>query len=314
MNPYYYDNDEVQAELQPAAGRAKHWFRYSVHFPSTYQTHHEELNTVEGVYYCPRQAGTIPLVILVHGMGDQSVIPCQFLARHLARMGMATFVLYLPFHSSHMPETMKKRLPNLNPEEWFELYRVSVINLRQVVDWAGSRTELDNKRVAAFGISLGGFVSAIAMGVDKRIKAGVFTVTAGNSEKMMRLSKAETYRTGYQRSDDEYNQIQKTYTEYLAEVAEKGFENVDAARPSFLTDPMTFAPYLMGRPILMINALWDKYIPREAVLDLWQACGRPGIKWFPAGHGSIWLWYPVIRRHITRFLSSAFGLTGASVE
>jgi fermentation-respiration switch protein FrsA (DUF1100 family) len=52
---------------------------------------------------------------------------------------------------------------------------------------------------------------------------------------------------------------------------------------------MTFAPYLRERPILMINALWDEFIPRQATLDFWKACGKPDIKWFPAAHATIWL-------------------------
>jgi len=44
-------------------------------------------------------------------------------------------------------------------------------------------------------------------------------------------------------------------------------ENVTPVRKSFLTDPMTFAHLLQQRPLLMINALWDEFIPKEATLD-----------------------------------------------
>jgi hypothetical protein len=112
----------------------------------------------------------------------------------------------------------------------------------------------------------------------------------------------ETFNT-----EEEYDEIQREYAKYLTEVAEKGFENVTTARKSFLTDPMTFAYSLRKRPVLMLNALWDEYIPREATIDFWEACGRPDIGWFPSTHTTFWLWFPLIRRRIVHFLSSTLG-------
>jgi len=206
-----------------------------------------------------------------------------------------------------MPEAMSNRLPALTSEEWFEGYQVSVIDVRQVVDWAGGRAEINKEQIAVIGISFGGFISAIAMGIDKRIRVGVFLVAGGNSEKIMWLGKNRAVKTGYSRTESEYHHLQSSYARYLAEVAEKGFENVDPVRKSFLTDPMTFASYLRKRPVLMLNALWDEYIPRQATLDFWEACGKPAITWFPATHTTIWLWYPFISRKIAGFLRTTFG-------
>ncbi|MEE8419882.1 MAG: hypothetical protein V3R92_00310 [Dehalococcoidales bacterium] len=138
-------------------------------------------------------------------MGDELLIPGKFLARALVREGIACFVIYSIFHSRRMPKTVRKRLPVLTPEEWFENYRISVIDVRQVVDWASRRSELNEKKVG---------------------------------------------------------------------------------------------------PVLMLNASWDEYIPKESTLDFREACGKPPITWFPATHATIWLWYPLIRRNITRFLRS----------
>ena len=303
MNPYSYINNQPKAELRLKRDTSNS-LHYSMRFPSAFNTGYPENSMVRGEYYRPKLRNKTPLVILVHGMGDLSVIPCKLLARPLLRQGIACFVLYLTVHSSRIPEAMGRHLPYLTSEEWFQSYQLSVVNIRQILDWAHSRPELDEKQVAVLGISFGGFVSSIAMGVDTRIKTGVFIVTGGNSEKMTWLSKASPYRKRYQRTEAEYLNIQNSYAKYLLEVSEKGFESVTPVRQSFLTDPLTFASYLKGRPVLMLNAAWDKYIPREAVTEFWQACGRPTIKWIPSGHASIWLWYPTIRRHIIGFLKS----------
>ena len=113
------------------------------------------------------------------------------------------------------------------------------------------------------------------------------------------------YRERYPRSEAEHHEIQRSYFEYLGKVAEFGFENVPSENGSFQTDPMTFAGELKGRPIFMINALRDKYIPEEAVIEFWQALGEPRIRWIPSGHAGVWLHYPSIRDDITDFLRSA---------
>ena len=308
MNPYNYSSDDLHSNLQLKQTTAR-WLRYAVDFPTAHLTRHEQNNTVHGDYFQPRDTDNAPLVVLFHGIGDQLLIPCKFLARTLVKKGMACFVLYSIFHSRRMSETVKKRYPALTPEEWFESYQISVIDVRQVIDWANGRAEINKEQVAVLGISFGGFISAITMGVDKRIKAGVFLIVGGNSEKIGRKSRKHSMRKGYkQRTEAEYNEIQRDYARYLAEVAEKGFENVTPVRKSFLIDPMTFASYLRGRPVLMLNALWDEYIPKEATLDFWEACGKPAISWFPGTHTTFWIWFPLIRRKIAHFLGETFGI------
>jgi cephalosporin-C deacetylase-like acetyl esterase len=305
VNPYSYTSDGTQFNLH-LKGTSGKWQRYAVDFPSARPTRYEETNTVRGEYFQPREVDNAPLAILLHGVGDQSVIPCRLLARSLVKNGVACFIPYLVVHSSRMPEVTKRRFPLLTAEEWFEGYRISVIEVQQVLDWAGSRAEIDKGKIAVIGISFGGFISAIAMGVDERIGAGVFITMGGNGEKISRQSRRGSIREGYWHTEAEYHQIQKSYTQYLSEVAENGFENVIPVRESFLTDPLTFAHRLRQRPVFMINALWDEAIPKQATLDFWEACNQPDIAWLPATHASIWLWYPLISRKIADFLSSTF--------
>jgi cephalosporin-C deacetylase-like acetyl esterase len=211
-----------------------------------------------------------------------------------------------------MPAVIRNRLPDLTPDDWFEGYQISVTDVRQVIDWASGQPEINETQVAVIGISLGGFISAIAMGVDKRITAGIFLVAGGNSERIAWEGRKQSAKTRDNLTEVEYNEAQNHYAQYLTEVAQHGVENVTPVKKSFLTDPMTFAVYLRKRPVFMLNALWDEYIPRQATLDFWKAAGRPAIAWFPATHSTIWLWYPLIRRKIgrkiVRFLGSAFGM------
>jgi dienelactone hydrolase len=303
MNPYSYPAVEPYFNLH-LKETTRGLLRYAVDFPVAKLTrYYKESNTGRGELFLPREDFNGPLAILIHGWGDQSVIPCKLLAKALVKRGVATFILYLVFHSSRMPKVMKDKGLHLSPEEWFEGYQTSVVEIRQIVDWASSLRETDEEKIAVIGISLGGIIAAISMGVDKRISAGVFVVTGGNYENPAWLKEKRDTRKAV-----EYSEGQERYTQYLTEVAERGSENVTPPKKSYLTDPLTFAGYLRKRPIMMINALWDKSVPRQATYDFWEACGKPAIRWFPSTHASIWLFYPLISRQIVSFLRATFGM------
>ena len=305
MHPYDYPTSGARFRLRLREA-TRRWFHYLVTFPSAHPTRYWENNTVLGEYFVPSSGDRFPLVILLHGLGDQSMIPCKMLARHLARKGIASFVLYLVFHSRRTPEALKAQPLNLTASDWLEVFQVSVTDVRQVIDWAKARVEIDDQQVAVFGISLGGFASAIAMGIDKRIMAGVFLATGGNLEEITWGGKSHALRRGHSCTQEECHNIYGSYRQYLAEVNQKGFENDTPAKECFLFDPVTFAPYLRKRPVLMLNARWDGIIPRYSTQSFWEACGRPPIIWLPATHVTIYLWYPLIRRKVTAFLQSTF--------
>ncbi len=309
MNPYDYHSSEPCFNLQLKETTSK-WLRYAVDFPTAHPTQYEENNTAYGEYFQPVGVDHAPLAILIHGWGDRGVIPCKFFAPALAKRGIACFILYLVFHSSRMPEVIKSRLPLLTPDEWFEGYQISVIEIRQIIDWAGKRQEINENQIGVVGLSLGGFVSSIAMGIDERIKAGVFLISGGNAERITWNTRNKAIIEGHTCAETECHEIHSHYPQYLAEVAEKGFENVTPLIGCFQTDPLTFAPSLRQRPILMINALWDDYIPRQATLDFWEACDKPTILWLPGTHVTVWLWYPIIQQRTAGFLASAFDMSG----
>jgi predicted esterase len=302
MNPYNYPNfkPDFNVTLNQTTTR---WLRYSVKFPIARPTRYKENNVAHGQYYQPRQGSNWPLAILVHGWGDRSVLPCKLLARDLAKKGIASFIVYLVFHQTRMPFEIIERLPNLTPEEWFEGYQTSVIDIRQIIDWAGRRKDINKNNIAVIGISLGGIISAISMAVDERIRAGIIMVAGGNYQSRAWLRKTEP---GH--SDAEYRQYENQYALYLREVGKRGVEKVAPPKKSYLTDPMTFASSLHQRRLLMLNAMWDERIPKQNTIDLWEACGRPEIKWYPATHSSIWLLYPLLLRQITNFLKATFDL------
>jgi len=305
MNPYEYSTNNARFDIQ-LRRRTSAWVWNTVDFPAAFQFPHGKSDMVRGDYFHPSGSGKAPLVILLHGVGDASMIPCRWLARSLAGRGIASFVPRLVVHSSRLRGAGWRGVPRMSDEEWFQSYRTAVVEIRQLVDWAGRRDELDETKVGVLGVSFGSLISAIAMAVDERITAATLIVSGGNSGKIVQKARAGVVRKGYQVTEAEYRAGQQDYLQYLAEVAEKGFEDAVPSRVSYLNDPMTYARYLRERSLLMINARWDEFIPPEATLDFWEACNRPAITWLPTTHSGIWLWYPYIKKSVGNFFESAF--------
>ena len=249
MNPYRYPKAEITPNLQ-LKKKTRRWSQYLVDFPTAHPTPYELNNTVLGEYFQPNEAKNAPLVVLLHGIGDLSVTPCRMLAKVLARKGMAVFIIYSVMHSKRMPADVMKRFPHLTNQEWFQSHQISVIDLFQVIDWAESRQEINAEKIAAVGISFGAFITSIAMGLDERIRAAGLIVSGGNSTKIGWETRASDYNIKRTHTKAAYEKTLKTYMEYLAEVEEKGLENVEPPEESFWVDPMTFAHRLRKRPVL----------------------------------------------------------------
>ncbi len=309
MQLYDYVKAEPRFTLKSQVTR-RYAPHYEVTFHSACPNRYQEKDTACGEYYLPNTGSQFPIAILIHGLGiseERHIAPYRMLARDLSKMGIATFILKLLLPAQAAESRRKRQLSRPYIENWLELFQVLVINTGQIIDWAESRNELDAGRVAVIGISTGGMASTIAMAVDRRITAGVFIITGGNMKKIS-WSESTEVQLSHNCTKSQCHEVYSHYPQYLADVKEKGIENVVPAKECFLFDPLTFAPYLGGRPKLMINAEQDNYVPKDSTLELWQACGRPRIVWLPTNHQAIFLRYHSIRREITAFLGSAFNM------
>ena len=304
INPFLYPVNTPAFNLR-LIKQNNHWRHYLIDFPVVSAKHFPGAETARGEYFEPTQKNNVPLVILLHGWGDYSVLPFKWMVAGLIRKGIACFILYQPFHTARLPEEMKSRISHLTQDEWFTGYQMAVTDVRCIIDWAGQNEHINSRQITIIGLSLGAIVGSIAMGIDPRVKAGVFIAHGGNTGKMMQTNSVSRFGRRYRLPDKEYQANQKNYAHYLVEVANKGFENVAPAKRTYLIDPLTYASMLKGRAVLMINAQWDEIFPHETSLDFWRACGRCDRVVVPATHAGIWIWYPLIVLRINKFLRSA---------
>lgn len=299
MDFFNYEKNKTKVRLHPAEVTSRYRL-YTFDFKSGFPAGCQETDTVTGLYYLPAvRRGKCPVLVLLHGVGDPSVGPLQLLAKRFAKQNVASVIPLLPVHTSRLSEEGKDHFPRLTGDEWLKSYKIAVINTLQVLDWVLARDEIASDNAAVLGLSFGGFIAAISMALDIRVKAGVFIASAGNVEKIAQFGRR---RKEYRLPEEEYQKHQEVYRRYLQDIAAKGIGQVTPPINNFLTDPMTYAGFLRGRPVLMLNAHWDEYMPTSAVKDLWEASGKPELRWYPTNHAGIWLLYPLLSRRISQFL------------
>jgi predicted esterase len=305
INPFRYTAGALGFNLK-LIKQNKYWRHYQVDFPVVTANRFPNGDIAHGEYIEPIGKENVPLVIMIHGWGGHSVIPFKWMVAGLVKRGFACFILFLPFHIRSLPPEMKSKLSHLTPEEWFTGYQVAVTDVMRIIDWAEQNKGINKTQISLITLSLGAIVGSIAMGLDKRIKAGVFMVHGGNTGKIMQTNSVSRFGKQFRQSPDIYVEKQKKYLNYLDEIALKGFDNVLPAQNTYLIDPLTYAPMLKGRQILMINARWDEIFPSESSADFQSACGRCKRVVLPASHASIWIWYPIIVHRINKFLELTY--------
>ena len=305
INPFLYTAGPANFKLK-LIKQNRLWHYYLVDLPVVSANRFPNGETAHGEYFEPIVKENVPLLIMIHGWGDHSVLPFKWMVAGLVKRGFACFILYLPFHTSSLPPEMKPRLSHLTPEEWFTGYQMAVTDVMRIGDWAEQNKGINQAQVSVITLSLGAIVGSIAMGLDKRIKAGVFMVHGGNTGKIMQTNSVSRFGKQFRQLPDIYVQNQKKYLDYLDEIATKGFDNVLPAQNNYLIDPLTYAPMLKGRPVLMINARWDEIFPKTSSADFQRACGGCKRMILPASHASIWIWYPIIVHRINKFLKLTY--------
>jgi len=70
-------------------------------------------------------------------------------------------------------------------------------------------------------------------------------------------------------------------------------------------DPLTYAHRLAGKRLFMMAGKVDEVIPPSSAQALWEAAGRPPMRWYDCGHYSaVGFLLPGIRQTVDFFAAS----------
>ena len=265
----------------PFAWRMEHQrrlSRYDVHhltFPSPVKTAIAENNTVHGEYYVPRQlAGRSPAVIVLHILDGRFIVG-RLVCRYFAFSGTPALLVMMPYYGPRRPKgTSLRSHYRENPRRIFDAMQATVLECRRAACWLQKRPEVDPGRIGIVGVSLGAIAGGLAVGVDRRFTRNVLVLGGGDPAAILWHA-------------PETAGVRKR-------LGELGYTLESIRKATLGIDPIRFARRVDRRHVLMINAGYDKTVPRRCTVALWEAMGKPAIRWEPAGHYSMSIFVPLI--------------------
>ncbi len=119
--------------------------------------------------------GPFPVVVAVHGLGSNKAQVCGQVAPALTKRGFAVIAPDLPLHGERPGDPHSIFTLN-DPLKAFKLYREAVVDVRECIDLAQTRPELDTKNVTLVGYSMGSWINSVAGPCDERVKQMVLMV------------------------------------------------------------------------------------------------------------------------------------------
>ena len=260
--------------------------RYSVarlRFPSPIVTPDPSNNTVPCEYFRPKGGGKRPAVVVLHILGADFALSRYYAAR-LADRGVAALFLKLPYYGERRPEGGNQKFLSADIGRSTLSMRQGVCDIRRAAAWLASRPEVDAEKLGVTGISLGGITSALAASVDPKLNRGVFLLAGGGLDSIL-----------WEMDEPESRQYRKLW---LA----AGRSRADLKALTTPLDPLTYADRLVGKKILMMAGNVDEVVPPSSARALWEASGRPPIRWFDCGHySSAGYLLPAIREAVEFF-------------
>ena len=254
-------------------------------FPSPITTPDAENNVVHAEYFAPSRPGLRrPAVIVLHILGADFPLS-RYLAARLADRGVAALFVKLPYYGERRPAAgglNSKRFLSADIERTVTAMRQGICDVRRAACWLSSRPEIDRRRLGVAGISLGGIVSAVAAAVDPAIQEGAFLLAGGDLSRILwEMPEAASFRSWWTASG-------------------RTRDDLKALTDPF--DPLRYAHRLAGKRVFMMAGLVDEVIPPDSVRALWEAAGRPPIRWYDCGHYSaVGFLLPGIRQTVDFF-------------
>jgi len=215
-----------------------------------------------------------PVVIALHGTGGSKsdMLP---LCRQLAARGFIAVAIDGRYHGERSPA--KGAYDNAILRAWHQpgehpFFYDTVWDVMRLVDYLGTRDDVDPKRIGLIGISKGGIETYLAAAADERIAAAVPCIGV------------ESFRWALDNTNwqGRVGTIQKTFD---AIVKESGATNVDTALVRKFYDRVvpgiygefdgpTMVPLIAPRSLFIINSDSDPHTPLPGVNECVEVTRR----------------------------------------
>ena len=257
---------EFSFELEPILDEPR--FTVSrVRFPSPIVTKDPTNNIVHAEYFQPKATGKRPAVVVLHILGADFALSRYYAAR-LASSGVAALFMRLPYYGERRPPGHANRFLSNDIAETSLAMRQAVCDVRRSGAWLAGRSEVDSHRLGVTGISLGGITAALSVAIDPAFDRSVMILAGGDLDQIL------------------WQMDESGADRWRREWLNAGRTTADLKALTHDFDPITYADRLKGKRLLMMAGDVDEVVPPAAARHLWEAAGRPPIRWLDCGHYS----------------------------
>ncbi len=227
-------------------------------------------------YYEPLDDGPSPVALVLPILNGQKHLVRPFATR-FANSGYAVLIV-----DTVQRKTLLEDLAN--PEE---AIRQTIQRHRRVIDWVESRPELDISRLAVFGPSLGGFNALFLAAIDPRVSVVSPALVGGSMSHVLVTSDERRIKEAVEGAKAELSMDDEQLKEYLD-------ENIE-------TDTLAIAAHVNADRVLMVLAKYDKAVPYESQLNLYNVMGKPEAITLPTGHVTAAAYLLYLRSRVLKF-------------
>ena len=218
-----------------------------------------------GVYY--ENKDRTPLnVVLVHGWKQDNERIKAIYLKPFMEQSYNMYFITLPYHTErqgHNSLYNGEFMLSANIERTLSSIRQAVVDVRALINWFKST----GGKVVLVGISLGGLVVNLATTVEENIDGSV-SVFAPN-----------------ELSHTIWNTLPGKYIK--KDLQENAFTYCQLKKCWGITNTSNFATKIPKEKVLILSALYDKYIDFKDTDKLWETWERPERKLYHCGHAGI---------------------------
>lgn len=255
-----------------------HWFgRFEAKHPDEAKTH-----TVKFDYFRAPGNKPAPVIVCTPILGGRGQLE-RSVAKRFAAAGFHAILV-------HRGRRTFSRTWRLEDVETF--LRIAIADRRRVIDWLEKRPEVDHHRIGAFGISMGGIVTACLAPIDRRISAAVVVMGGGPIADILVQTKERPLKRFRERRMEAESIGVKEFHDRLAK--------------SLVSDPVSLARYADPRRFLCFISRYDNIVPTPLQHKLRAALGTPECYLVPSGHYSGAAFLPFLQKKSINFFRRRF--------
>lgn len=256
-----------------------HCTEYALTFPSPVDSGSEQNDLVRAKYWRPRGRGPFPAFVVLHWLAG-NFGPLETFCLRLAEHDVAALMVWMPHYGDRRVDG--KRMLSTDLDETIAGCTQASMDARRAGHWLHARAEVDPGRVGILGISLGSFIASATAGVDNQFNLVVPVIGGGDIAAVLMHDSREVRRV-------------------RDELVERGYTVESLRKELAPIDPTTFASSVPRERVLMINMEDDEIVPRASTDALYEAFGRPEIRWYPGGHYAVAMRFGDIVWEVVKF-------------